>query len=257
VSESTVDYYDRVLIQPARVMKSFLYVAHFTGANHLQVGFGVESQSELQRAHLPGPNIHELHTATFSDWLRRSGSIVLNDAKPERIHPFSSTMNVDLPKKLDNTTEIALNAGRYLPLLLNTRVTPERIEAFAAAIDSVAVAAFGHPMDWDVQHIELNDGRFVWLAYDATIKKVRIGMGFHDERNVKQYGMHSYAVSRSGAEEFAAFHFYYMDAPLQFMGLPPRWPEGLSPFLTGKAKQDFAARALREVFDKVWPRRAD
>ena len=36
------------------------------------------------------------------------------------------------------------------------------------------------------------------------------------------------------------------------MGLPPRWPSQLSPFVIGKDKQKFTTSLLKHI-DRVWP----
>jgi hypothetical protein len=252
VINDVIDAYERVVIQAGAKASLFLYACHYVETNHLQIGFGMETKSGLQMNHVAGPLLHELHTYLLTDWLRHGGRIMLTDQPLGRIHPFSSTMDVDLGIRLRSSEVVPLSAGRFLPMVAEEFVEEPVMRRFADAIERAHIKAWGHPRDWDVRHYECKDGRFVWMAYDSTIGKIRIGMGFHNDQNDKTYGLHTYAVSKREAPSFAAFHFQYLDAPLQFMGLPPRWPTALSPFLTGSAKQGFATEFLK-LADEVWP----
>jgi hypothetical protein len=248
----TIDAYERVSIQPARQGALFLYVCHFVETNHLQVGFGMESRSGLQVRHIAGPLVHQFHSYPLTDWLRRGGRIMLTDEPLGRIHPFSSTLDIDLVGMLPQVEVMPLSANQYLPHIDDPLVDRMVLKRFADAIERVHIKAWGHPRDWDVRHHELRDGRFVWMAYDSTISKIRIGIGFHDQNNEKVYGDHTYAVAKREVVAFTTFHHYYLDAPIQFMGVPARWPHELSVFLTGPDKQAFA-RTLVKLADEVWP----
>lgn len=256
MTDQVLDSYERLLIQPARMVSVFLYAAHFVEANHLQIGVGIESSSGLQKNHVVGPCVHELHTYLLTDWLRERGQPLITDEPLGRIHPFSSTMDVDLMRVLHNSEVMPLSADRYLPMIDEPLISGKLSREFADLIERVHIKAWGHPRDWDMRHHELNDGRFIWMAYDSDIRKIRVGMGFHNEDNVKQYGVHTYAVGQREAAGFAAFHYYYLDAPLQFMGQPPRWPSQLSHFLVGEPKQRFTGTFLK-LADEVWPGAVD
>jgi len=232
--------------------KFFLYAVHFTDANHINLGFGTESQNGLNMAHMPGPVVHELHISQLTDWMRGGGLVRITEPTKLRTHPFSSIYDVDMTLLLQTEHELPLTAGRYFPMLTEVQLSSIDMRRYADAIDKLRIKAFGHPMDWDVKFSDLADGRFVWMAYDNDIQKIRVGMGYHDAANERVFGTHSYAVSQREAAGFAAFHHYYLDAPLQFMGLPPRWPHGLSPFLHGKIKQTFA-RDFLLLADVIWP----
>lgn len=248
-----IDAYARVVIQSGIASSYFIYVLHYTDANHLQIGFGMEAKSGLQRAHIPGPNVHELHVEDVAKWFDDGGAIVLDDERPPRIHPFSSTMTVNVPVKLATNSAIPLCAGRFISAISETTLQSEQFRTrLATAIRRVQLMAFSHPLDWDVQNHDLADGRFVWMAYDASLKKIRIGLGFFNEVEERQYGTHSYALGVREAPAFVAHHYHLLDAPLQFLGVPPRWPIGMSVFVTGPEKQRFAG-ALLTLADKVWP----
>lgn len=252
MNQTSVDAYERVAIPTAsNGMAVFLYVLHFADANYLQVGVGVESASKLQRAHLPGPQVHEAHLPIFGDWLRGT-RIMLMAEQAGRSHPFSSNYTVDLEKRLAVSGYLPLTIGKYLPLVDDIEVPEKVVRDFADAVERVRIKAYGHPRDWDVQFHELLDGRFVWMAYDDDLKKIRIGMGYYDEANQPVFGVHTYAVNQRDAAVYSVFHFTYLDKPIHFMGLPPRWPTGLNPFLYGEQKRDFAVAFMR-LADKVWP----
>lgn len=248
-----IDAYDRVVIQSGVASSYFIYALHHTDANHIQVGFGMEAKSGLQRAHLPGPNVHEFHVEALAKWLEAGGSLVLGDERPPRIHPFSSTMDINLPEKLAESEVIPLTAGRFISAISDTTLRSEQFRGqLAAVIRRVQLMAFAHPLDWDVQHHDLADGRFIWMAYDATLKKIRVGLGFFNETGDRQYGTHTYALGVREVPGFVAHHFTLLDAPLQFLGVPPRWPPSMSVFVTGPGKQGFTG-ALLTLADKVWP----
>lgn len=258
MTDTTIDAYERVLIQETagKGNSLFLYALHNANSNSISIGFGMESKSGLQKAHLPGPLVHQLHSQLLSEWLRSGGMIGLSEDKSPRTHVFTSAPEIDgtldYRAILASNKILELTAGRYMPLILDARVWPDRASAFADALDRVHAKAFGHPMDWDVKNHSLCDGRFVWSAYDSDLGKIRIGMGYFDESNIPMYGAHTYACSKREMASFVALHFHYLDAPLQFMGLPPRWPESLSPFVTGKTKQAMVTSLLKHA-DTVWP----
>jgi hypothetical protein len=253
---STIDAYERVLLPcDSQAMSIFLFAAHSKDANSVQLGFGTESASKLQRAHIFGPLVHELHVTPLTTWLRRRGRInLLETLPPAKHHPLTSGGLTDheYARLLNFEGRMDLAVGRFAPLVDEPLVLASVIDRFADAIDRVRIKAWGHPADWDVRFIELKDGRFVWAAYDEEIKKIRLGLGFHDASNEKAFGLHSYALGVHEAAAFAAFHFLYLDAPLQFMGLPPRWPHALSPFVIGKEKQAMA-RDFLKLADEIWP----
>lgn len=258
MTETTIDAYERVLIQETagKGNSLFLYALHYANSNHISIGFGMESKSGLQKAHLPGPNVHELHAQLLAEWLRDGGIVGLIEDKTPRTHLFTSALdayeNINYRQFLKNTSVMHLTAGRYMPLVVDARIWPERASAFADAVSRVHSKAFGHPLDWDVQNHSLRDGRFVWSAYDSDLGKIRIGMGYFDESNIPLYGAHTYACSQREMASFVALHYHYLDAPLQFMGLPPRWPDTLNPLVTGKTKQAMVTALLKHA-DTIWP----
>lgn len=253
MSDQILHAYERMEFQAARAFHVFLYVAHFNEANHLQIGFGVESASGLQRTHIAGPQVHELHVKLMADWLRRHGTPLLVEDNPgPRGHPFSSTMNIDLEKRMAVEKFLPLYAGKYMPLVVWPELTRGQSERFGDMIQRVANRSWHHPLDWDVRHASLKDGRFVWMAYDSDLKKIRLGLGFHGENNEAQYGKHCYAIAKREINAFAAHHFHLVDAALQFFDLPPRWPSTLSPFVLGATKQAFIVELVK-LAEEVWP----
>jgi len=252
-----IDAYERLMLPgDLKVSTIFLYALHFEEANHLQVGFGTETKSGLNRAHIAGPAVHELHVPALAACLKQHKRVGLVGAPaPWNLqHPWSSTGNtVDgYSELLEEEPTLWLHVDRYEPLVENITVEPDLVDRFADLILRVRNKVWGNPIDWDFRHVELLDGRFLWLCYDSTIEKIRVGMGFHSPENEKQYGMHTYAIGKGEIAQFCAFHYLYLDGPIQFMGLPARWPHELSPFLAGEPKQDFAKGLLR-LADEVWP----
>jgi hypothetical protein len=232
----------------------FLYAANFKDSNNLQIGFGYESGTGLQRSHIAGPLVHEHHVTAFTDWLRTERRVELVSTLYKRSHPLTSSgqTEAEYKERLGDNEALRLNIDRFEAMIDDFTVTPDRVERFSDLILRIRNKVWGHPADWDVRHVELLDGRFVWMAYDNEIKKIRVGLGFHSPANEKQYGLHTYAIGKAEAAQFSAFHYTYMDAPLQFMGLPPRWPSELSPFLLGDEKQKFATGFLK-LADEIWP----
>jgi hypothetical protein len=251
----SLNAYERVLLKGG-ANRLFLFALHMEDANSLQIGFGMETINELQRAHITGPLVHKYHLTPFIAWLKGLSPITgigLTQAVEGKRHPLSSAgQTVDEYRDLlAQTPQLVLAAGRYLPMAMSVRAV-DRPVVFAEAIERCRISAFGHPLTWDTQHVELNDGRFVWLAYDDDIDKIRIGMGYHDERNEKLYGLHTYAVGVTDAADFATHQYLYLDAPLQFMGLPPGWPIEMDRWLTGALKQKVMTDLVR-LADRVWP----
>jgi hypothetical protein len=187
----------------------------------------------------------------LADWFKRS-RVFLTDEQTPRVHPMSSTFNVDLLVRLQQTDSVTLSIGKYLPLADEIEVPRRVVRRFADALTQVQAKVFGHPVDWDVRHTELNDGRFVWMAYDDQIKKIRIGMGCYSEANDRQYGHHDYALALHQIGTYVAVHYSNPNLPIQFMGLPARWPRSLAPFLSGGQKQAFVGELLK-LADQVWP----
>jgi hypothetical protein len=250
---TTVDAYERVTIPTeGKANTVFLYVAHFYGSNHLVIGAGSESASRLQRSHLPGPMVHQDHIDALIAWAGQGRIEFREETGRERVHAFTSTMNVDLPARLEQTDLMTLSIGKFLPLLASAEVPQAVVQQLAIAISRVRIKVFGHPADWDVRFCELNDGRFVWMAYDLDLDKIRIGMGFHDEANQKQFGVHAYAVGKRDAATYGVHHHHNTEIAIQFVGLPPRWPQALNPFLHGEPKARFAVEFIR-LADEVWP----
>lgn len=253
MSEPTIDAYERVTIPSAnRSNAIFLYAAHYLDANYLLLGAGMESVSKLQRAHLGGPQVHELHVPLISDWLFNDARVMLNDQPSPRHHPLSSNYTVDLPIRLQQTDTMSLTLRRYFMLADNVEVPKNTVQHFANAVHRVGRAAFGHPLDWDVRRVEFNDGRFIWMAFDAKLDKIRIGMGFYNEANSECFGSHAYAVGLKDAAIYSIFHYTHPTQPIFFPGIPPRWPSGLKAFIFGAEKQEYA-RAFLALADAIWP----
>lgn len=251
---SNLDAYEKTLIKGGPT-QMFLFALHLEDSNVLQIGVGVESSNALQRAHLTGPLVHEAHVTPFVEWVKGldpfDGLLLCEKVEGKR-HPLNSLGQTvgEYAALLAETPCLELGVGRYLPLAAT--VSTGRLDDFAKTIERARVKAFGHPLTWDTQHVELRDGRFIWLAYDDDIDKIRFGMGYHNAENEKQYGLHTYAVGSRDLGGFVAHHFMLLDAPMQFMGLPPRWPETCSPFLFGPLKQRVMTQLLK-LGDRIWP----
>lgn len=247
-----IDAYARAYIRKGTI-NTFLYAAHTLDANYIQLGFGMETADGLQRSHIAGPTIHEFHIPAFLDWLE-TGTIQFLDELPYKSHPVSSTYGGNVIELLQVMPVMQFASGRFTPLLQDKDLTlyPEELGQFARAVSHVQIKAFGHPLDWDVKVVELLDGRFLWFAYDEEIKRVRLGMGFYNDANERQFGTHDYALGLLEAPPFIAECYASPDTPIQFMGLPPRWPSSLNPFVYGDAKRKLAVELLR-LADMLWP----
>lgn len=220
-----VTAYERVSMGDlgGRCPQTFLYVLHFENANYLQLGVGYESTSGLQKSHLPGAPVHAAHVLELVETMRASGAV---QADP----------------------------GRFAPLFGDPRVEGVVVDRFAAAVARVHTQAFGHPLDWEVVHAELLDGRFAWLAYDQELDKIRIGMGHHDASNNKVYGEHAYATGAMQSAEFAC-KLAADDKPLRMMGMHSSYmAAGMSPVLGEDEKATLAVHLIR-LADRVWPGR--
>lgn len=253
---SLLNAYQRTPLKATGSSRLFLYALHQDDNNSLHIGFGMESTNELQRAHITGPQVHEYHVTAFVEWLARRDPVdglLLREEIEGKRHPLSSAGQTvaQYRELLDQTPCLELAVGRYMPLVATIKAIG-RLDAFSQAVDRCRIDAFGHPLDWDVQHLDLPDGRFVWMAYDSEIAKVRMGMGFHDEANAKMYGLHTYAVGVKDVAPFAASEIGGIERSLPFMGLPPRWPSTMSPFLAGAEKKT-VINALVRFADRVWP----
>lgn len=247
-----LDAYCRSTIR-AGALNTFLYAAHTKDANYIQLGFGTETADTLQRSHIAGPTLHEFHIPAFMDWLE-TGTIAFVDELPYKQHPISSTYGGDVIELLKVMPVIEFEVGRFAPLLRSEDLflRPEELGQYGKAVEHVQIKAFGHPLDWDCKIVELLDGRFCWFAYDHEIKRIRLGIGFYDDANERQFGTHDYALGVLEAPGFIAECYAAPMAPIQFMGLPPRWPAALNPFVFGEAKQKLAVELLR-LADMLWP----
>lgn len=253
---SLLNAYQRTPLKASGANHLFLYALHQDENNSLHIGFGMESINELQRAHITGPQVHEYHVTAFVEWLATRDPVdglLLREAIEGKRHPLSSAGQTVAQYRdlLAQTPCLELAVGRYMPLVATIKAIG-RLDAFSQAVDRCRIDAFGHPLDWDVQHVDLPDGRFCWMAYDSEIEKVRLGMGFHDDGNDKMYGLHTYAVGLTEVGAFAASEFAGAERALPFMGLPPRWPTTMSPFIAGKDKKQVIG-ALVRLADRVWP----
>lgn len=251
----SLNAYERVLLKGGST-RLFLYALHTEESNNVQIGFGMETINELQRAHIAGPLVHEYHLDPFIDWLKTLSPVLGLCLVPEvegKRHPLSSAGQTveEYRAQLAQTPQLVLATGRFMPLAMSVRAL-DRLAPFADAVARCRIEAFGHPLTWETRHVELKDGRFVWLAYDHEIDKIRFGMGYHDAQNTKLYGLHTYAVGVDQVAPFAAHHYLMLDAPLQFMALPPGWPMEMSHWLTGEQKQALV-RDLVKLADQVWP----
>lgn len=248
------DFYEAVPISKGKANKLFLYVLHMVGANNLQVGFGMESVSKLQRAHIVGPQVHHHHAGVLSAWLRRHPHVTLTSEPTPRLHPFTSAMDngANTEQGLEEFQALELSAGRYHSMVDDPDLSEDIAKRLADAIDRVHNRAFDHPQDWVMQFTELKDGRFVWFAYDGTIDKIRIGLGHYDNANNRVFGKFCYALHRAELPAFCASHFQMVDSMLPFWGLPPSWPTSCVGFLAGPPKQDFIRDLLLHA-DRIWP----
>lgn len=253
---TTLNAYERTPLKAGGTTHLFLYALHLLDNNSLHVGFGMESSNELQRAHITGPQVHEFHLPAFVEWLEARDPVdglLLREELDGKRHPLSSAgQTVDEYRALlDQTPCLELAVGRYLPLVATIKAVG-RVGVFAHAVHRCGVAAFGHPLDWDVQHVDLPDGRFCWMAFDSEINKIRLGMGYHGAENNKLYGLHTYALAVNEIAGFATTQFTDAERALPFVGLPPRWPDTMARFVAERDKK-LVVGALVRLADRVWP----
>ncbi len=232
----TVQSYEKVLLTRGRLDELFLYVLHFNEANCLHFGVGWGTRSDLNRQHVPGVKLHRTEVQEFADYIRREKSLAVDTGA--------------LASRFFQTGAFELTDGGML--VLDSFGPENLLPRFADAVERVGIRAFGHPLDWEVENVELHDGRFLWMAYDRTLDKIRYGIGFHNDAGEKQYGAPCYAIGGAEAGEFVAYHYTAPDDAMVFYAQPPRWPEMMSPFVNGKDKVRFAREFLR-LADKCWP----
>ncbi|USN15468.1 hypothetical protein KIKIMORA_03260 [Brevundimonas phage vB_BpoS-Kikimora] len=253
-SVSDLNVYERVTLSRTAAAQFFFFALHMGECNSLHVGAGMETHNELQRAHITGPQVHELHLDAFTRWLERLKPTQVRFV--ERLdsprHPLSSQGQTagEYADFLETQDELVLAAGRFLPLAEGIEAMP--VSEMAEAVARARIDAFSHPLHWELHYVELGDGRFVWMSYDADLEKIRIGMGFYDAANVRQYGDPSYAVNMLEAIAFGARLGQPEPTYVPFMAFPPRWPTGLPKGLHGEDCRK-ASLALYGWADKVWP----
>lgn len=251
---SDLNVYERVPLARSAALQFFFFALHMGECNSLHVGVGMETHNELQRAHITGPQVHELHLDSFVRWL--SGLAPAQVRFVDRLdgvrHPLSSQgQTVDeYDAFLGTQHELVLAAGRYLTLAEGIEGVP--VSAMAEAVARARIDAFSHPLHYELKHIDLAENRFVWLSYDVDLGKIRIGMGFTDEQRGRQYGLGTYAVNMEEAIAFGARLGQPEDEFIPFMDFPPRWPLEAPKGVYGDERRKLAL-GLYGWADLVWP----
>lgn len=219
----------RRLALPSNPSGGFMYALAFKNANYIQIGIGFESLNGLQMTHVKSADLHHSCAVEQITESMTQGNTALLTGK---LAPFFDGMNA-----------LHLNADACQVLL---RMVAE-----------VRDEAFGHPMDWEPEFIELLDGRFIWITYGQDIDKIRIGMGFYDESNTPRYGAEAYAVGVNNVADFAVENFIAArmpESPLAFMGRPVGFPPQMSGHIFGDHRQCLAVLLIK-LADKCWPGR--
>lgn len=207
---------------------AFAYVlAMSEDATSIQIGVGHESISGLNLTHYPTFHIKAKFAHEVADKIERDGVALKTGRLAEMFHDAQT---------LD-----------YLPSAYARGSITQRI---AQAVREVHDEAWGHPADWDVRLTSLLDGRLIWIAYDSTIDKIRIGIGYYDEGNNGVLGDESFAIGKRFAGDFAA-DLFTKPNPLLFFAKPARWPLDFSPIVGLSNKKRLAVDFLR-LADEVW-----
>uniref|UniRef100_A0AB74UGU0 Uncharacterized protein n=1 Tax=Caulobacter phage BL57 TaxID=3348355 RepID=A0AB74UGU0_9VIRU len=221
----------RRVFYPTRPKGGFLYALVTTETNSIQVGLGHESVSGLNVTHVMTMNLKPGFAYEVADQIEREGFVF----KAGKLAPFFG---------VDKTLEI--NPHMFINLEGTQTITKLLAEAIRMAHDEV----WGHPLDWEVEKVDLGDGRCVWLSYDGTIDKIRIGLGYYDDTNTAILGDQSFAIGKRAAGDFAV-DTWTRPGLLNFFALPPRWPHTFKRFIAHTDKQN-VAKAFLKLADKVW-----
>jgi hypothetical protein len=201
----------------------FLFALHFADSNCVQYGLGYESANGLQRRHVATEEVHQYHVHETADLI-------------------------------ENSAEVGVSFKRGpLDEMFPANIPPDAIRALAQAMREVHDEAWGHPLSWEPIEVSLNDGRFIWLAYDSDADRVRLGIGYYDEQNEGVYADNSYMFSPLSVADWAC-QMFSGDAFFCYVK-PPRWNSfNFDSYVCGDAARRVAIELIR-LADAVWPGR--
>jgi hypothetical protein len=202
---------------------AFVYVLHFEDSNFLVIGIGHESRNGLQLCHLPGVHIPSAYVHQTADEIDDHGMLL----KTGKLAPY-------------------LGGRKTLDLCEMPLIQKEVSDAMRWIHDEV----WGHPMDWEPHFVDFDDGRFIWLAYEADIDKVKIGIGFVNDSNERMLGDPSYAIGKGTVEEFTSSRIV-KPTTLYFYAQPPRWPQHFIRY-TEADETKRVMMELRAMANKLW-----
>lgn len=229
-----IECYERVVLTARKGGTTrFLYAAYLDGSNNIQVGFGVESASGLNRQHIGTIFVHELHVLDLVDHIERlrpEAIQLVPGYPPSRVaHDRSSTGQTcaeyrTLLKGL--VDKLVIYTGDHE--MADTVVTPEMVSELSRALRDVALNGFNIAKEHDILRYDLLDGRFVWALFDEEYDAIRVGMGYYDADNDPHYGGTTYALTPEKLHRFAHSIRSGEMAVMPFAGLPYGWPREMS-----------------------------
>lgn len=203
----------------------FAYALVHEGSNYIEIGLGHESVNGLQLTHVPGEKLHHSWAVSRLDEARKAG---YNGLPVGRLREHFGVTEGDLYAMSDPAFDV-----------------------LAGHVKELRDEVWGHPLDWNPVRLDLCDGRFVWLMYGSEVDKIRIGLGFYDERNEPVMGEAAYAIPKSYAAEFACEKFLSKGIT-PFFATPINWPRQMDRFVSGDDNAAMAVLLIR-MADEVWP----
>lgn len=198
----------------------YAYALHFAGSNSLMLGFGFESRSGLNRSHVCSHVIHECDIDDFIDQVRQGRQVIMETGTLAAHFDGAETINLET--------------------LMPTAM-------IAQLLSSVAEDAWNAPFGMAADEIALNEESFVWVLFDRSDKRFKIGYGVYGSTGDKITGETCYSIPVRDVERFCAEQFQGkapLPMPMRAMTL-----EGSAPsHLTGDMQKLVAIRILR-LFD--------
>lgn len=198
----------------------FAYALHFKDSNSIQFGIGFESRSGLDRKHICTHTIHENHIDDFIDQIRGGAQVRLDTGS--------------LADHLDGAAHINLEDF----------VEPAAITQLLAV---VAEEAWDAPFGMVQSEIALEDGAFLWVLFDRSEKRFKIGCGLRGPSNEAITGETCYSIPVRDLERFAA-ELYRAKTPLPLPGRAVTLV-GSAPNSLGATDQKRLAKELVHLFD--------
>lgn len=240
---------------------AFAYVLITDETKSLQIGLGHESKSGLNLTHIMAYNIKPGFVYEVADAIEKGtfegNGLILKTGRLGDFFDGAARLAVtqallQRPIAQHNGASAArLPVGGQPDGLAEARDGPPLAVQIAAAMREIHDEVWGNPRDWCVEMEPFGDGRLAWIAYDSTIDKIRIGIGYYDDTNFACLGDQSFAIGARMAGDFAV-DCWTSPKPLLFYALPPRWPKQLSQ-IVGHGNKQKVAKLFLKLADEVWP----